>query len=100
MRGLYLHNGPLFTEQANVIQVLHMCSALTSLGFEMTLAAPDDGVKPSSELRELAVSEIGRDPGIEFVSFRRLTVAGHLSNLDKPDQFNAAIARFIESLED
>ena len=81
MRGLYLHNGPLFTEQANVIQVLHMCSALTSLGFEMTLAAPDDGVTPSSKLRDLAVSEIGRDPGIEFLSFRRLTVAGHLSNL-------------------
>jgi pimeloyl-ACP methyl ester carboxylesterase len=28
-----------------------------------------------------------------------ITGAGHLSNLDKPDEFNAAIAKFIESQE-
>ena len=81
MRGLYLHNGPLFSQQANVIQVLHMCDALTSLGFDMTLAAPDDGIKSSSDAQDLALREIGRDSRVDYVPFKRLTVAGYLSNL-------------------
>ena len=81
MRGLYLHNGPLFSQQANVIQVLHMCDALTSLGFDMTLAAPDDGMKSSSDAQDLALREIGRDSRVDYVPFKRLTVAGYLSNL-------------------
>jgi len=71
----------LFSEQANVIQVLHMCDALASLGFDMTLAAPDDGITSSSDAGDLALREIGRDPGIDYAPFRRFTVAGYLSNL-------------------
>ena len=38
--------------------------------------------------------------GINGAVMEVISGAGHLSNLDKPDQFNAAIAKFIESLED
>ena len=81
MRLLYLHNGPLSSGRANVIQVLHMCDALASLGIEVVLAAPDDGIASPADARELARQEIGKDPGIEYAPFRRLTVGGYMSNL-------------------
>jgi glycosyltransferase involved in cell wall biosynthesis len=81
MRVLYLHNGPMSSGRANVIQVLHMCDALASLGVDVVLAAPDDGIASSSDARELARREVGRDPGIEYAPFRRVTVAGYMSNL-------------------
>lgn len=37
--------------------------------------------------------------GIEGAVMQVIAGAGHLSNLDKPDEFNAAIAKFLEALE-
>lgn len=38
--------------------------------------------------------------GINGAIMEIIAGAGHLSNLDKPDEFNAAIANFIDSLQD
>jgi pimeloyl-ACP methyl ester carboxylesterase len=38
--------------------------------------------------------------GIDGAVMEVISGAGHLSNLDKPDQFNAAIAKFLESQQD
>ena len=38
--------------------------------------------------------------GINGAVMEVISGAGHLSNLDKPDQFNAAIAKFLESQQD
>ena len=38
--------------------------------------------------------------GIDGAVMEVIAGAGHLSNLDKPDEFNAAIAKFIESQQD
>lgn len=37
--------------------------------------------------------------GIKGAVMQVIAGAGHLSNLDKPDEFNAAIAKFLEALE-
>ena len=38
--------------------------------------------------------------GIDGAIMKVIAGAGHLSNLDKPDEFNAAVAAFIDSLEE
>lgn len=59
----------------------------------LVIVGEDDGASPPDEVEDMA----GRIPGSTFV---RLPQAGHLSNMENPEAFNAAILAFLTSLEE
>ena len=72
MKLLYLHDVPLDLPRANIVQVLHMCSAFAQLGQDVTLAVPRmrSGAAPAS----VAESIIGRRAAFEIVQYPCLSV--------------------------
>jgi 3-oxoadipate enol-lactonase len=57
----------------------------------LVIAGGDDAVTPAAEMEAMA----GRIPGSDFVT---LSGAGHLSNLEAPASFNAALSAFLGRL--
>jgi 3-oxoadipate enol-lactonase len=55
----------------------------------LVIVGDDDAVTPPANAEQLHTAI----PGAELV---RIPHSGHLSNLEQPDQFNAAVARFLD----
>jgi glycosyltransferase involved in cell wall biosynthesis len=77
MKLLYIHNGILDSEYANVIQVANMCEAFSQCGVEVTMAigAPNIKVK---EPKASMYNNIGHIPSFEIVTYPKFTFAGRL----------------------
>lgn len=71
-RLLYLHHLPLDSPGANVIQVLQMCHAFSSLGYEVTLAVPRPKRCSDIDLCTIACEKLGLAIEFNIRGFRRI----------------------------
>jgi glycosyltransferase involved in cell wall biosynthesis len=78
MKLLYIHDTPLNSYKANVIQVLYMCRAFAKLGTEVVLAVPDAG-NDSVHVSDLIERKIGRETNFAVKSYRKISFFGKLS---------------------
>lgn len=78
MKLFYLHDKPIDSIKANIIQVLHMCYAFAELGQQVCLAVPANACG-SEDLREVAGNQIGKDINFLIKSYRKVSIGGRLS---------------------
>lgn len=79
---LYLHDEPLEAAKANVIQVLHMCEALSELKQRVTLAVPQRSGKKgflSSSIQDIAAEKMGKTPHFHITTYPRFTLKGRFT---------------------
>ena len=82
MRLFYLHNTPLDSEKANIIQVLYMCDCFSRLGVDVTLAIPRSSKPMTSEDLSFSVREkIGHALSFSIITFPRIRLFGHFDTL-------------------
>ena len=82
MKLLYLHNVPLDSEKANIIQVLYMCDAFSKLGVDVMLAVPELSLAINNRhISTLVQDKIGRINGYPIISFPKYTIKGRFSSL-------------------
>jgi len=82
MKLLYLHNVPLDSERANIIQVLYMCDAFSKLGVDVKLAIPASSMPMNNRnISTLVQEKIGRTNNYPIILFPRYTIAGRFSSL-------------------
>ncbi|MGH7830984.1 MAG: glycosyltransferase [Candidatus Binatia bacterium] len=80
MKLLYLHELPLNSGQANMIQVLQMCHAFQNLGMDVELGVPDGGVS-RSEIPGLIENELGEPVRFSVVNYPQLSWRGRARTL-------------------
>lgn len=76
MKLLYLHNYGVDSGFANVLQVLHMCSAFARLGVDVTLALPGSDVE---KVRKNISAQLGETAPFKVETFRKIIAFGRLS---------------------
>lgn len=81
MKLLYLHDRPLDSEKASVVQVLHMCAAFSELGQAVTLAVPE-GKLSGERLVEFASRQLNKPISISIETYKvRRFPANRLASL-------------------
>lgn len=73
---LYPHNIPLHNNQANIIQVLHMCNAFQKNGIDTTLVIPVDFHSKDKEIKKIIEEKLGSPPLFEIVKIRQYNIFG------------------------
>jgi len=82
MRLLYLHNTPIDSEKANIIQVLYMCDSFSRLGVNVKLAIPESSRPMDREFMcSIVRQKIGRELSFSIITFKKITMLGHLNTL-------------------
>ncbi len=86
MKILYLHDHPLDSEKANIIQVLHMCQSFSFWGDKITLAVPESRKKKEKNsylskdyLQDQAAGKIGKKIKFSLIPYSRLTLKGRFT---------------------
>ena len=73
MKLIYLHTNPVSSNQANIIQVLYMCDALSKVGFEVELLVPDDGRYYSEkELDDIVLKKINKVRKFKLTQYKSI----------------------------
>lgn len=89
-RILYIHNTYPYSEEANLIQVLHMCNALSKIGNIVTLALPRNFFnRDNYECKNVLENNIGIEINfdileyVKFTPFNRIKFLGGLFGILK-----------------
>lgn len=78
MELLYLHDIPVSSRKANVIQVLQMCHALSKIGISVTLAIPNGGEK--EELIKNKITQIfNKKLDFSIIPYHKISLVGKFS---------------------
>lgn len=75
MKLLYLHDSPISSEKANIIQALHMCYAFSGLGHDVTLAIPNSGHNQVS-INKLIAYKMNKEITFSVQTYPKITVKG------------------------
>ena len=69
MHLLYLHDQPVDSGKASVIQVLHMCAAFSELGMDVSLLVPAPRTQVADQLRLAAERQLGKEVSFSILSY-------------------------------
>ncbi len=79
MRLLYLHHVPPHDNMANVVQVLHMCTAFADCGVDVTLAVPGTATPEGDvEAKRRIEEKSGRPTPYTVETFRHFRMGGRM----------------------
>lgn len=74
MKLLYLHHIPPYDNQANIIQVLHMCNAFQKNGIDTTLVIPVALNYEDKEIKKIIEEKLGRPPLFKIIKIRKYNI--------------------------
>ena len=80
MKLMYIHDTLIDSEQANLVQVLHMCRAFSDNGQRVILAIPKcKKAFTENDCKKIIKKKIGIEPNFSVVPFRKITLFGKLN---------------------
>lgn len=80
MKLLYLHDSPITSEKANIIQALNMCYAFSELGHDVILAVPYSGYNQVS-IKKLIAYKMNKEVPFSVRTYPKITFKGRLSKI-------------------
>lgn len=79
MKLLYIHDTPVDSEEANVIQVVQMCNAFANNGLEVKLAIPQSrNGNNTSYYSDIINSIVGNETLFSIIPYPKITLCGKL----------------------
>ena len=79
MHLLYIHDNPLTSEQANLIQVIHMCQAFSQNKIEVTLALPESPVNEINDYHSFLAERFGFNPDFSIKTYKKISLFGRFN---------------------
>ncbi|MDY7033280.1 MAG: glycosyltransferase [Thermodesulfobacteriota bacterium] len=83
MKLLYIHNTPIDSEKANLVQVVQMCHAFANNGVDLVLALPSSSKSEivHDDQKENFCNEFGVDMNFDIVTYPKITLFGKLKKI-------------------